>query len=130
MRTTVRRVLPWLLVGAACVRGSRLDCLDRQLDREAAWGGPLAPGEESKVEAAPRITVVSATRGGNCGLREGNETETLAKRCDGRRRCDYMFEDTVIPTEWKGTSGRPCRPQPVRSHGLHRAACMKSKSGR
>jgi hypothetical protein len=37
------------------------------------------------------ITIVSGTYGQNCGAPRGNATRDLARRCDGRRTCDYVL---------------------------------------
>ncbi|RKP46514.1 hypothetical protein D7S89_16910 [Trinickia fusca] len=39
------------------------------------------------------INIVSGTYGENCGVPRGNATQSLARRCDGRRTCDYVLND-------------------------------------
>lgn len=39
------------------------------------------------------INIVSGTYGQNCGAPRGNATQRLARRCDGRRSCDYVLNE-------------------------------------
>ena len=109
-------LLTWLLVGVDCARTSRPVAMIPEVGNSGpASFDPLAPDDRARGDVSekqgPRIIVVSATLGENCGLPTGNETANLAKLCDGRRRCDQTVKDAVIPTQWKGNSGLPCRPE-------------------
>jgi len=60
------------------------------LQAEAGFGSVL------HLDCYPRIKVVSATYGLNCGAPQGNQTANLAGACDGRFTCDYTVDYTVI----------------------------------
>jgi hypothetical protein len=62
----------------------------------AASRGRPAQGARDADTRAGRITVVSATYGGNCGAPEGNMTRRLGQACNGKARCDYVIDYTVI----------------------------------
>lgn len=98
------------LVGMACARTSR----PAVVVPGPACSDPLAPDAHKQDEGGqsqgPRIAVMSATLGANCGLAKGTETANLAKLCDGRRRCDHTVLDSVVSTQWQGNAGVPCRP--------------------
>ena len=116
MATMLKPVLLSIcLVGISCARTSRpAVVVPAVANAEPAFADPLGPDERGQGEGGegqgPRITVLSATLGANCGVPEGNETANLAKLCDGRRRCEHMVRDSVSSSQWKGNAGVPCRP--------------------
>lgn len=65
---------------------------------EAGRQGKAASRDRTGGAEAPpnRIAVVSATYGGNCGAPEGNMTRRLGQACNGKARCDYVIDYTVI----------------------------------
>ena len=115
MRTAACLFLSTVLAGLACagnpvtapapVDKGALAVDDEPLPPEA----PDPPGD--RVEPRPRIRIRSASYGANCGRPKGNDTANLAKRCDGRRRCERRLLPKV--TGWsvgQGTS-LPCLPE-------------------
>ena len=42
------------------------------------------------------ITVVEGTYGGNCGVKAGNATTDLAKKCDTTQQCDYKVDVNTL----------------------------------
>ncbi len=54
-----------------------------------------APGSYAKDHTQP-INVISATYGGNCGVRRGNATSHIARHCNGRLTCQYTVNYRVI----------------------------------
>jgi hypothetical protein len=88
-------VLFLFFTGIACARVGMNDFAEDE---------PLPP--EASNGQRQRITVLSASYGANCGLPKGNETASLAKRCNGRRHCDKRVKDTIIPSQ---RNQYPCR---------------------
>jgi hypothetical protein len=102
-------MLPFLLASVTCVGGGRSSCAGKKfVVAEPAWTDPLERTEsndDASGDKGARIAVKLATLGKTCGVEPGNATESLAKQCDGKRRCDYALDDTIIPTQWHGNAG-------------------------
>ncbi len=46
--------------------------------------------------ATAGIQIISATYGGNCGVKQGNVTSHIASQCNGKKQCDYTVDHKVI----------------------------------
>ncbi|MFO7877017.1 MAG: laminin B domain-containing protein [Desulfovermiculus sp.] len=61
----------------------------------AVQSGP-GTGEEPPSKSSGKISVQSATYGGNCGVDPGNVTDHIAKACNGKSECTYTVDYKVI----------------------------------
>jgi hypothetical protein len=115
MRFRECSLLPCALAGLACagnpVAGrasaekAALAVEDEPLPVETA--DPVGAGEAPR----PRIRIDSASLGANCGQPEGNETANLAKRCDGRRRCNKRVMLKTMSRTFGNGRSIPCVPE-------------------
>jgi hypothetical protein len=69
----------------ACI--SSIGSVQSEISREFL---PQTVASEADTQT---IAIVSGTYGQNCGAPRGNATRDLARRCDGRRTCDYVLDD-------------------------------------
>jgi hypothetical protein len=70
----------------------------------------IVQDDEARDAGVPAITIVSASFGEWCGEAHGNQTEALAKLCNGRRRCDQDVRDIIKLIQPSGMQGQllPC----------------------
>lgn len=68
--------------------------LNRTLRFASTIAGALVLAASANVLAGT-IKVTSATYGEQCGAVRGNATRDLARRCDGRKTCQYMLTRVV-----------------------------------
>jgi hypothetical protein len=62
----------------------------------AGRGGRGRAGAGTAVDLANRLTVQSATYGGNCGAPSGNATSHIGAACNGRTSCDYTIDYQLL----------------------------------
>src|SRR5262249_27590357 len=58
----------------------------------------------AKPKNEPKVTIVSATYGGNCGAPPGNVTRSLQAACTGQETCDYVVDVSVLGDAAPGCS--------------------------
>jgi hypothetical protein len=115
MRFWACSLMSCVLAGLACAGSSAVDrssaektaltFKDESLPVETA--DPVGAGEAPR----PRIRIDSASLGANCGQPEGNETANLAKRCDGRRRCNKRVMLKTMSRDFGNGRSIPCVPE-------------------